>query len=152
MSDAKIDDTERQSLLQSKVDSLIATAGAEEKQTGSFFNPNGGAGELAGITADFAKNSKDAVDSYISNVQSAVDQLSNPEINQAFKGTSLEQALTNFVNAVKSVANDFCKRLNEAENQILSSVETAYKEQDSDLNTNLTSDSDNISSSVTGNK
>jgi len=150
MSSATVDQSERENLLSSNVDSSVTAGGATANTSGGFFGlgaKESGA-SIAGITEDFAKNVKKEIDTYIEDINTEVESLSNPEVNQAFKGAGVEGALKNFVNSVKQVAKDYTNRLKVAEQQIIDSVGAAYVTQDTDISGNLKSDSGSL---VSGN-
>ena len=56
----------------------------------------------------------------------------------------LEDAVVEFVQAVRTTATNYLKALHDAENQIVESVQAAYEQQDKDLSANLKSDASDI--------
>lgn len=148
MSGATVDTSERDSLLQSSVDAGVVEGGAtaNTQRTGLF----GLGGEeatgaiLAGVTESFAANVSNAIDTYKTNVQTELDKLQAVESNAAFRGSAISQALSNFVNAVRETGAQYLERLSSAETQIINSVAQAYQTQDTDLSSNLNSDSNSI--------
>lgn len=150
MSGAKVETDERDSLLSSSIDQTITDGGAAPNTSGGAFGfgaTESGA-SLAGVTESFAQNVTAKIETYITDVNTAVDELSTVEVNQAFKGAGLEAALNNFVESVKGVAKNYTDKLKRAEDQIINSVAAAYATQDSDLSENLGSDASSLESSL----
>ena len=151
MSDATVNTSGREELLSSNVNGDITAGGATANKSGGFFGL--GAQEtgvaLAGITQEFSANVSGKIDEYIANVKDTIAAIEQAESNEAFQGSQVSSALSKFVESIKNVANSYLDRLKEAENQIISSVSAAYAEQDSDLSTNMNSDSENLQSSNT---
>ena len=150
MSNATVDTSERDSLLQSSVNGGAVEGGvtANTRTEGGVFGLFGeevASGQpLAGVTASFAANVSQAIETYKSNVQTELDKLQNVESNGAFRGEAITTALANFVNAVREVGTQYLERLSSAETQIINSVAQAYQTQDTDLSGNLNSDSGSI--------
>lgn len=149
MSGATVDTSERDSLLQSNVDGGVVNGGVTANTQSTGFLGLGGeeatGAALAGVTASFAANVSNAIETYKTNVQTELDKLQSVESNEAFKGSAISAALSNFVTAVRDVGTQYLNRLSSAEAQIINSVAAAYETQDTDLSGNLTSDSGNIS-------
>ena len=93
--------------------------------------------KLAGITASFAANVKDEIDTYIENVDAKIAEIEAIESTGAFQGEAISGALKTFVESVKHVATEYTAKLKAAEQQIIDSVETAYRTQDTDLSDSL---------------
>ena len=154
MSGASVDDSLRQELIGKSVDSGFASNGvsANTEHTGGFLFIGGedvltGA-SFAGISTDFEANITKAIDTYISDVNAKLDELeSTASPSDAFKGSAVEKSLSTFVESVKNIAKAYVTDLQNAENQIIASVHTAYYTQDTDLSTNLNSDSQSINES-----
>ena len=100
---------------------------------------NGISGRV-GITADMVSQIQTAYDNYISQINSDIAQIENPEVNQAFKGSSVETAFKNLVSSVKETAQRFTQSLKEAEMQIIQEVQKAYETQDTSIAGDINSD------------
>ncbi len=98
-----------------------------------------------GITSDMITQVRIAYDTYIGEINQAINNLSNPEINQAFKGGSVERAFQSLVESVKKVAQDFTSSLQEAEMQIIQGVQRAYSAQDVAVGSDITGDAGTLS-------
>ena len=153
MSSARVETGERDSLRTSTVDTSITSGGATanvdrnwlSRLSGGLFgteNPTGA--KLAGVTASFATNVTNEIDSYCNNVNQCIDKISQVEFNTAFKGSQIEAALNNFIESVKTVAKSYTSKLKAAESEIINSVAQAYQTQDADLSGNLGSDSSSL--------
>ncbi len=94
----------------------------------------------AGITADMVSQIETAYDNYISQINDDIAQIENPEVNQAFKGSSVESAFKNLVAAVKETAHEFTQSLKEAEMQIIQEIQKAYEAQDTSIAGDINSD------------
>lgn len=139
MSGATVDSSNRDALLTSVVDTGLLSGGAK---SGGLFNSDA---KLAGVTESFATAVSDEIDKYCSNVETILKQLETADSTVAFKGSQVGSALANFIEGVKSSAFDYLKKLKEAEQQIVDSVQKAYTTQDTDLSSNLNSDTSSLS-------
>ena len=139
MSGATVDSSNRDTLLTTVVDTGILSGGAK-KTTGLFFSD----AKLAGVTEQFAAAVSDEIDNYCSNVETILKQLETADSAVAFKGSQVGTALANFIEGVKSSAFDYLKKLKEAEQQIVNSVQKAYATQDTDLSSNLNTDTSSL--------
>ena len=147
MSSASVDDSLRQELMGKSVDSSFASSGVSPNTKGIINKELTGA-SFAGISTDFEANITKAIDDYISDVNAKLDELeSTASPSDAFKGSAVEKSLSTFVESVKNIAKAYVTDLQNAENQIIASVHTAYYTQDTDLSTNLNSDSQSINES-----
>lgn len=148
MSGATVDTTERDALLSSTVDAGVTSGGAT-LNTGGLFGLGGTTGAtLAGVTASFASNVSTAIDEYCAEVDAKVEELSQAEVNTAFKGSAIEAALNNFIESVKTTAKSYTSKLKAAESEIINSVAKAYETQDTDISGNLASDGSTLESNV----
>ena len=102
-------------------------------------------GSLAGVTADFASAFQTVADSYKAEVQQQIDQLCNPEVNQAFRGAGVQSALEDFVVGIRDAASAYLDSLTEVEKAIVNAVRAAYVKQDNDLAGNVRSDTSRVS-------
>ena len=64
----------------------------------------------------------------------------------AFKGTKITNALSSFIESVKSVSISYLNALQEAENQIIETVYNAYQQQDTEVSGQINSDSSSVDS------
>lgn len=147
MSGATVDTSERDSLLSSSINGQIVAGGESANTSGAFggmFGTEASGAKLAGVTFNFAGQVKMAINNYIREVQSKLDQLQAIENNSAFRGMAVNQALTTFVDSVREVGKEYLAKLQEAEKQIIESVDKAYSTQDTDLSDNLKSDSSQL--------
>ena len=143
MSGATVETGERDSLKSSSVDVSIAGNSPEYGAVGYFAGAT-----LAGVTADFATSVSEKIETYCTEVNNKVEELSTVEVNQAFRGTEIETALNNFIESVKAVAKSYTDKLQAAETEIINSVAQAYQTQDTDLSGNLKSDSSSLESTL----
>lgn len=149
MSGAKIDSSERESLLSSQVDSALGTGGSTPFMSSMFAGSGQASGApLAGITPSFASNVSQAIDTYSSEVRGYLDAIENANSEVAFKGPEVKAALGKFITSIKEVANSYLEKLNVAETQIIESVGKAYGEQDTSLAGDMDSDSASVEGSV----
>ena len=139
MSGATITDDARQELRSKNVESPNG-GGAQLGADVVVNNPSG----KAGVTDSFVGNFSNACTSYITDVDAIINQIEEIDSSSAFKGPALQTALSNFIVSIKKVAKDFTLRLDTAEKEIISSVGTAYQTQDSDIASDLKTDSNNI--------
>ena len=139
MSGATVDSSNRDTLLNSVVDTGLLSGGAK----GSFFSSSA---KLAGVTPEFATAVSDAIDKYCEEVENTLNKLQTVETSNAFKGSQVGGAITNFVEGVKSSAFDYLNKLREAEKQIVESVQKVYATQDTDISGNLNSDTSKLNS------
>ena len=155
MSNATIDNTERESFLNSEVDTSVTAGGA---QLNTVTNREGGifglfgrdvtsttGAKLAGVTPQFAQHVKSAIDDYISSIDYWLNQIQDTNSNVAFKGEAISAALSSFVSSIREVANSFTNKLKIAEQQIIDSVDLAYKTQDEHVSGEMNTDSSNVS-------
>ncbi len=147
-SGATVDTTERDALLSSTVDAGVTSGGAT-LNTGGVLGLGGTTGaNLAGVTASFASNVSTAIDEYCAEIDAKIEELSQVEVNTAFKGSAIESALNNFIESVKTTAKSYTNKLKEAETQIVNSVAKAYETQDTDISGNLASDGSTLESNI----
>lgn len=159
MSDAHIDSSKRDSMLNSKYDFNTLGEGTSFNQKevvdseGWLFglgrkthNEDTGV-DVAGITPQFVESFKSTIQEYCNNVEDALKQLdkvTEVSMDSAIKGAGIKDAVVEFVQAVRSTATAYLNALHESENQIIDSVHAAYQEQDADLSANLRSDASDI--------
>lgn len=150
MSEAKVDDDIRQSLISSSI--AGPSAGSNTSSiTGIFggtpvFRSGASGVNLAGIKPDFVNVLTKSIDNYINNADEALSKLTAVDSSSAFQGTQIKTALSNFVTGVREVGKSYLKALGNAENQIINSVHTVYQTQDSDLAGQIASDEDSLRS------
>ena len=148
MSGATITDDARQELRSAKVEN-VAAGGTQAKIVNAVSNYaaiNGaslGRGK-AGVTDSFVGNFTNACTTYITEVDAIINQIEEIDSSNAFKGPALQSALSNFIASIKAAAKDFTLKLDTAEKEIIASVGTAYQTQDSDIASDLKTDSNNI--------
>lgn len=153
MSGANVDSSmsTRDSFTSATVDTGVLGGGAVANTHRTGFLGLGGSeatgAPLAGVTAEFASAFSGVVDTYAADVRSKIDQLSSPEINQAFQGAGINAALANFIEGVKEVANSYLESLANVEVAITAEVAKAYADQDTELSGQLGSDTGTVSSS-----
>lgn len=151
MSGATIEDDERQALLNEKVEGItggvkanvvdiVASSAAASGLNGTKTGRN-----IAGVTAQFATHFETACTAYITKVKNDIAKIEAVDASVAFQGTALKGALERFIESVKKVANNFADSLEKAENQIIQSVASAYRTQDTDVAKDLNADSSNLS-------
>lgn len=138
MSGGNVNNTVAQDLMGKSVAQEIADA----DMTGSE--------PLVGITASFASNLSRAIDSYCTEADTALSELTTVASNTAFKGTGIETALNNFVEGVRTVASAYIKALNTAETEIVNSVSTVYKAQDQSISSEMNADTGNLEQNAPG--
>lgn len=149
MSGAKVDTSERDSLLGKSIDESMTTGGVSPntEEVGWWFwekHDEATGVAVAGVTESFAKNVTAKIDEYTANVKGIVNGMTAADINIAFKGTKVQEAVAKFIESVQNVANNYLDKLASAENTIINSVETAYATQDEDLSSNMSSDSGSL--------
>lgn len=146
MSSATVNTSERDELLQSNINGGV-TGGGEQLNRTPFLHERTGA-HLAGITKDFSANVSKAIDAYCDAIDTEVERLSSVDYQKAFRGSGITKALDEFINSVKKTADSYIEKIKAAEKEIVSSVETAYQTQDSDLSGNLGSDGSTLEANV----
>lgn len=150
MSGATIDTSERDSLLSSTVDTSVVSGGATANTqsvgglAGVFGAREASGSNLAGITSSFATNVCGKIDDYKTAISTALGELQNVESNEAFKGSAISAALSEFVESVRKVGNNYITKLSSAEAQIINSVQSAYSTQDTDLSGSINADAGNL--------
>lgn len=152
MSQAKIDNSARENLLNSSVDTSIfggdrAQDSADALAQMTYIGEYGGGSnaKLAGVTEDFAKGVTEKIESYCANVEAILKNMESTDSKIAFQGAGIENALSAFITGVKESAFSYLDKLKSAEQQIINSVQTAYATQDTDLSSNLASDTSKLS-------
>ncbi len=147
MSGATVDSSNRETLLNSEVDKNVLG----NKTLGSFLTGNimtstvrGFTSSLAGVTSEFATAVSAAIDKYCQNIESILSKLESIDSKSAFKGSQIDGALVNFVEGVKSSALSYLNKLKAAEQQIVESVQKAYATQDTDISSNLNTDTSSL--------
>lgn len=151
MSQAKIDNSARENLLNSSVDTgifggNIAQDSADAIAQMTYIGEYGGSNtKLAGVTEDFAKGVTEKIESYCANVEAILKNMESTDSKIAFQGAGIENALSAFITGVKESAFSYLDKLKSAEQQIINSVQTAYATQDTDLSSNLASDTSKLS-------
>lgn len=135
VSSAGITDDVRNELLGKEVDLSI----------NDHFSDYNGSVDKAGITASFAKDFQAAMIDYSVAVKKCIDKLEAVDASGAFKGEQLQASLTSFVEGVEKVANDYNVALANAEREVIASVAAAYKTQDTNISTDLTTDTNKVS-------
>ena len=142
----KADTTLRDSLRSDMGNITDAFSGAVgEQQVPAAMMSNKASGTTrAGITADMVSKIKNAFETYIADINQAIDKIENPEVNQAFKGSAMEGAFKRLVNGVKITAQNFTNKLQESEMEIIKSVEQAYITQDSTMAQNINNDTGSL--------
>ncbi len=138
MGSEQIVDTTRQNLKSSEVDMGLAQGGAS---AGMF-----GGEPLVGITPTFATSVASAINSYVNTITKTLDEIEAKSSAKAFRGDSIDNAVKEFVTSVKEVSMSYLKKLQEAEEQIINSVEEVYSSQDSNLSGNLEGDAGSLTS------
>ena len=104
--------------------------------------------DFVGITPEMLSKITTAIDTYSSNLTGILDEMPDAVYyTMAFRGTSIEAAVKNFVSTVKEVCKSYLQNLKEAENQIIESVNKQYAASDEDISGQLNSDSSAISGS-----
>lgn len=154
MSGATINSSSRDDLLNSNVDSsILGGGGSQEQKVGAGMGgysvnttPStlGSTTKLVGITTEFASLSSKAIDTYCENIEQILAKLDSANSTGAFKGSAIGSALANFIEGVKSSALNYLNKLKEAEKQIVESVAQAYNTQDTDISSNLASDTSKL--------
>lgn len=139
MSGATVDSSNRETLLNSEVDKNVL---GNNDISDPFFLFSAG---LAGVTSEFATAVSAAIDKYCQNIESVLSKLEAIDSKSAFKGSQIDGALANFVEGVKSSALGYLSKLKAAEQQIVESVQKAYATQDTDISSNLNSDTSSLS-------
>lgn len=149
MSGAKVDTTERDSLLSSTIDSGMTSGGAtlNRQYANNTLGKTTGASK-AGVKSTFVKNVSEAIDEYCAEIDAEVEKLSEVNVNTAFRGSGIESALNNFIESIKTTANSYTKKIKAAETDIISGVAQAYETQDTDLSGNLGSDGTSLESNI----
>lgn len=154
MSEASIDQSKRQGLLDQNLSR--STLGSGEELNTSFswgtseipmFHFEADGNHIAGITADFLPKFQAAVDEYEAEVKNSIEKLNTTKeeyLQNAFKGSAIEEAITSFVTSVKQVANNYLTSLKNAEMQIAQSVQNVYQQQDTDISSNLNKDASTL--------
>lgn len=147
MSGATADSSNREALLNSEVDKNVLGNKVNNPFAGSFLTSfvRSGTSGLAGVTSEFATAVSAAIDKYCQNIESILSKLEAIDSKSAFKGSQIDGALANFVEGVKSSALSYLSKLKAAEQQIVESVQKAYATQDTDISSNLNSDTSSLS-------
>ena len=158
MSDARIDSSKRDSMLNSKYDYNTLGEGTNFNQKevvdkegffglGRKTHTEATGVDVAGITPEFVENFKSTIQEYSEKVEEALgklDKVTEVNMDSAIKGAGIKDAVIEFVQAVRTTATNYLNALHESENQIIESVHAAYQEQDADLSANLKSDASDI--------
>ena len=147
MSGATVDSSNRETLLNSEVDKNVLGNDVNKPLTGMMLTGfvRSGTSGLAGVTSEFATAVSAAIDKYCQNIESILSKLEAIDSKSAFKGSQIDGALANFVEGVKSSALSYLSKLKAAEQQIVESVQKAYATQDTDISSNLASDTSKLS-------
>ena len=147
MSGATVDSSNREALLNSEVDKNVLGNDVNKPLTGMVLTSfvRAGTSGLAGVTSEFATAVSAAIDKYCQNIESVLSKLEAIDSKSAFKGSQIDGALANFVEGVKSSALSYLSKLKAAEQQIVESVQKAYATQDTDISSNLNSDTSSLS-------
>ena len=147
MSGATVDSSNRETLLNSEVDKNVLGNDVNKPLTGMMLTGfvRAGTSGLAGVTSEFATAVSAAIDKYCQNIESILSKLEAIDSKSAFKGSQIDGALANFVEGVKSSALGYLSKLKAAEQQIVESVQKAYATQDTDISSNLNSDTSSLS-------
>lgn len=148
MSGATVETGERDALTAASIDGSGfggETANTEWKRDFLWMGHDETTGaSLAGVTASFATNVSNEIDTYVSEIDGYLDQLQDANSEVAFKGEAVKAALTKFVDSVREVAKSYTAKLKAAEAEIVNSVAAAYQTQDTDLSGDLSSDSGSL--------
>lgn len=146
MSGATVDSSNRETLLNSEVDKNVLGNKVNTPFLGSALTSfvRSGTSGLAGVTSEFATAVSAAIDKYCQNIESILSKLESIDSKSAFKGSQIDGALANFVEGVKSSALSYLNKLKAAEQQIVESVQKAYATQDTDISSNLNSDTSSL--------
>ena len=151
MSSATVGTDARQELLQKKVDSTgMLTGGANQYASGETWGGmetlNAAAGaSVAGISDNFVPALKTAIISAVSEIEASINDLIGDTSGIGIEGTEIQSKLLLFGEAVKNVAKQFSDGLNAAEQEIISSVEKVYTQQDTSISSDLNNDSNSLS-------
>ncbi len=146
MSGATVDSSNREMLLNSEVDKNVLGNKSYGSSTPYLRDwARLGTAGLAGVTSEFATAVSTAIDKYCQNIESILSKLEAIDSKSAFKGSQIGGALANFVEGVKSSALGYLSKLKAAEQQIVESVQKAYATQDTDISSNLNSDTGSLS-------
>lgn len=147
MSGATVDSSNREALLNSEVDKNVLGNKVNNPFAGPLLTSfvRSGTSGLAGVTSEFATAVSAAIDKYCQNIESILSKLEAIDSKSAFKGSQIDGALANFVEGVKSSALSYLSKLKAAEQQIVESVQKAYATQDTDISSNLNSDTSSLS-------
>lgn len=146
MSGATVDSSNRETLLNSEVDKNVLGNKVNTPFLGSALTSfvRSGTSGLAGVTSEFATAVSAAIDKYCQNIESILSKLESIDSKSAFKGSQIDGALANFVEGVKSSALSYLNKLKAAEQQIVESVQKAYATQDTDISSNLNTDTSSL--------
>ena len=138
MSEATIDDSTRQNLLNSNVDGVAPAGGLVDAIL------DGATQNLVGVTAEFAQHVSSEIESYSSEIKDTLSKLEAVESNSAYQGSGVKAALEKFITGVRDVSYNYLDALAAAEKQIVNSVQQAYQTQDTDIASDMNADTANL--------
>ncbi len=106
----------------------------------SFTNPFPDNGGSVGITPTFATNVTSKIEELKTNIDNKVKEIQNTQNDAAIKGEKVQAGIGTFIDGIIETANNLNAALTAAEQDIINSVETAYKTQDENLEADLNAD------------
>lgn len=106
----------------------------------------GGSASFVGVSQSFEANCHGEFESYISGVKAELDKLTAKESNGSINGTGVEGAIKSYIEAVKTMVEQWLTTLGDAEKAIITSVNEAYKSQDTNLSSDLGTDKSSVAS------
>lgn len=112
--------------------------------TGTFGNDLKN-GTMTGINYQGASAINEAIENWLSKIDSDLDAIQDIETNGAFKGEQFTAAISDFVLAVKETCHNVSSNLREFQD-ILNRAIVQYKERDEQLKSDISSSSETVRS------
>lgn len=140
----EIDDTKKTSIDQFEYSKVSSGDSADGFDLG--FVQIGGSEPFVGVSQSFEANCHSEFESYISGVKAELDKLTAKESNGSINGTGVEGAIKSYIEAVKTMVEQWLTTLGDAEKAIITSVNEAYKSQDTNLSSDLGTDKSSVAS------
>ena len=124
----------------------VNSTGNAAPQSKGIFDRLFGSSSTVGISTNMESGIIKSINDYTDGIKNTLSQLDNVDSQGAFKGTGITNAVSKFVEGVKSTANAYLESLKNSQEEIIKSVRAAYQQQDEDISGNVNSDENTVTS------
>ncbi len=142
----EIDDAKKNSIDQFEYNRIAAGSGSGMGTGSANYWYRRTATTFAGVSPAFEANCHGEFESYITGVKNELDNLTSKSPKDIINGSGVETAIVEYIKAVKAMVEQWLTTLGDAEKAIITSVNEAYKSQDTNLSSDLGTDKSSVAS------